>query len=314
MAAEVLAQGGAGVTVYDAMAVGRPQVPDGRARRAQSDPQRAVAGVSGALRQGDAAARACDRCVSAGRLRAMERSAGTADLRRLQRPGVSRKRSRPRRCCGRGCGGWIRWACNSRCATAGPAGTTMDVCRFGRPTDRAPSMPTRPCSRSAARAGRGSGPMAAWVEIARRQGRDDIAAAAGQLRIYRRLVRYLSRSLRRPAAEGRCVVIWRRRRCAAKPSSRAPASKAARSMRCRPICARPSCASGEATLHIALRPDLDDERSGRAAVCAARQANALEFSAQGGAGIAGRDRSAAGDGDRVWCEADIVCRRLRSPL
>ena len=38
MAAEVIAQGGARVTVYDAMPSVGPQVPDGRARRAQSHP------------------------------------------------------------------------------------------------------------------------------------------------------------------------------------------------------------------------------------------------------------------------------------
>ena len=44
---------------------------------------------------------------------------------------------------------------------------------------------------------------------------------------------------------------------AAKPSSPALASKVARSMRCRPSCARRSARSGRATLHIALRPNLD---------------------------------------------------------
>ena len=53
----------------------------------------------------------------------------------------------------------------------------------------------------------------------------------------------------------RCLSV--RTAFAAKPSSPAPASKAARSMRCRQSCARRSCSAGQATLQIALRPDLE---------------------------------------------------------
>ena len=52
--------------------------------------------------------------------------------------------------------------------------------------------------------------------------------------------------------------------------------------------------SGHATLHIALRPDLANERTGGAAVGAEGQAIVLELAAQGGASVAGRHRAVAG--------------------
>ena len=87
----------------------------------------------------------------------------------------------------------------------------------------------------------------------------------------------------------------------ARRSRRSPAqaSKAARSMRCRPICARRSPRPGRATLHIALRPDLDTQRSDRASVCAAGQTIAFQFPAQGRASVAGCHRPVAGGGDLV---------------
>ena len=174
----------------------------------------------------------------------MERGAGAADLRRLQRPGVSRRRSRPRRCCARGCGGSTPWACNSRCAIAGPAGTTK-----GRLLFQTPDGPVAVDARATVLALGG----ASWPRLgsdggvggnARREGRGDIAAQARQLRFYGRLVGHLPRSLRRPAAEGRGAVVRPAHRARRSRSSRAPASRAARSMRCRPICAKPSSASG----------------------------------------------------------------------
>ena len=57
--------------------------------------------------------------------------------------------------------------------------------------------------------------------------------------------------------------------------------------------------SGQATLHIALRPDLADQGSDGAAVGAERQAIVLELAAQGGASVAGRHRAVAGGGGGI---------------
>ena len=139
MAAEVLAQGGAQRHRLRRDAVGRPQVPDGRARRAQPDAQRTAAGISRALPRGDAASRSRHRSVSAAA------RCATGARRWGSRPssapaaGCFQKPSRPRPCCARGCGGWMRWACNWRCAIAGPAGTSRAVCCFKRRMDRSAS-------------------------------------------------------------------------------------------------------------------------------------------------------------------------------
>ena len=141
-------------------AVGRPQIPDGRARRAQSHPQRTAAGIPRALPRGDAASGSRDRGVSAAGVARLERGAGAADLRRLQRPGVSK--------------GVQGLAAAARVAAAAGfdgravrAASSLDrlgraaaVCCFKRRTDSAPSKRARPCWRSAAQAGRGSAPMA----------------------------------------------------------------------------------------------------------------------------------------------------------
>ena len=55
--------------------------------------------------------------------------------------------------------------------------------------------------------------------------------------------------------------------------------------------------AGEATLSIALRPDLSSKRSGQASLSAARQTVALKLPAQGGQSVAGRDRAVAGSGN-----------------
>ena len=70
-------------------AVGGPQVPDGRARRAEPDAQRRAGIVSRALRRRGGCAAARDRGVSAGRLARVERRDGTVHLRRVERTGVS---------------------------------------------------------------------------------------------------------------------------------------------------------------------------------------------------------------------------------
>ena len=59
-------------------------------------------------------------------------------------------------------------------------------------------------------------------------------------------------------------------------------------------CATPSHADGEATLHIALRPDIWAKELERRLDVAARQAVDLDLPAQGAEPVAGRDRPAAG--------------------
>ena len=87
MAAEVLAQGGAGVTVYDAMpSAGRKFLMAGRGGLNLTHSEALPAFLA---RYGEAMpqlAAAID-SISAGCVARMERSAGAADLRRLQRPG-----------------------------------------------------------------------------------------------------------------------------------------------------------------------------------------------------------------------------------
>ena len=89
MAAEVLARGGASVTVYDAMpSAGRKFLMAGRGELDLTHSE-AAAGIFGTLRRGQAAASAADRGISAGRVACVERGAGAADIRRFQRKGVS---------------------------------------------------------------------------------------------------------------------------------------------------------------------------------------------------------------------------------
>ena len=89
MAAEVLAGGGARVTVYDGMAVARAQVPAGGARRAEPHAQRGPGAAARPLWRGGASAAAGDRGVSAGGAARLVRGAGAGDVRRLERAGVS---------------------------------------------------------------------------------------------------------------------------------------------------------------------------------------------------------------------------------
>ena len=164
MAAEVLAQGGAAVTVYDAMAsAGRKFLMAGRGGLNLTHSETLPAFLA---RYGKATPQlaAAIEAFPPDALARMERGAGPADLRRLQRPGVSQGDESLAACCARGCGGSMPWACNSRCATAGPAGTRRAACVSDARRTASPSMPARPCWRSAARVGRGSAPTAAWVE------------------------------------------------------------------------------------------------------------------------------------------------------
>ena len=258
MAAEVLAQGGADVTVYDAMpSAGRKFLMAGRGglNLTHSEPLPAfLARYREAMPHLDSR----DRSIPAAGVARLERGAGAGDLRRLQRPGFSKSLQGVALAAG-------------LAAAAGfdgrAVGAASPLDRLGRAGPSALSNAGWTARRRGARdrAGARRRKLAAAGlrrrvgGDARRQRREDIAAAAGQFRLHRRLVGYFSRPLRGPAAQGRGADIRCAHACAAKPSSPAPASRAARSMRCRPSCARRSCVEGQATLHIALRPDLEIE-------------------------------------------------------
>jgi predicted flavoprotein YhiN len=136
MAAEVVAQGGAHVTVYDAMpSAGRKFLMAGRGGLNLTHSEALPAFLA---RYGAATPRlaAAITAFPPDALRDWSRALGQPTF-----VGSSGrffpKRSRPRHCCGPGCGGSTPLACNSRCATAGSAGRTMGGCRSRRPTGRA---------------------------------------------------------------------------------------------------------------------------------------------------------------------------------
>ena len=139
---------------------GRAQVPAGRPRRAQSHAQRAARPPAGALRRRAAAAARRDRRVSARHAARLVRGPRAADLRRIERPGVSPKPE--------GVAAAARVAQAARCAPgssssraiAGSGGRTTARCCSTRRPAACRCAPTRRSSRSAARAGRGSVPTA----------------------------------------------------------------------------------------------------------------------------------------------------------
>ncbi len=128
MAAEVLAQGGAHVTVYDAMpSVGRKFLMAGRGglNLTHSEPLPAfLTRYREAMPQLAAAIEA----FPPDRLRRVVRGAGAADLRRLQWPDFPESIEGIAAAAGLVAAARCRRACNSRCATAGPAGTRTAVC------------------------------------------------------------------------------------------------------------------------------------------------------------------------------------------
>ena len=202
MAAEVLAQGGADVTVYDAMpSAGRKFLMAGRGglNLTHSEPLPAfLARYREAMPHLAAAIEAFPPQRSA----RLERGAGAADLCRLQRPGFSK-------------------SVQGLAAAAGMAaaagfdgraiGAASSLDRLGRAWPSQFQTPDGPRVIDASATVLALG-GASWPRLglrwrmggnARRQGRDDIAAATGQFRLHRRLVRHFSRSLRGPAAQGR---------------------------------------------------------------------------------------------------------------
>ena len=159
MAAEVLAQGGAAVVIYDAMpSAGRKFLMAGRgglnlthseplpaflARYGEAPPHLTAAIDAfppSALRDWSEALGQPTFIGSSGRV--FPKAFKASPLLRA----------------------WLRrldsMACNWRCVTAGPVGTNTDACASKRRIERAPSKPVRPCWRLAAQAGRGLDRMA----------------------------------------------------------------------------------------------------------------------------------------------------------
>ena len=160
MAAEVLAQGGAEVTVYDAMpSAGRKFLMAGRGglNLTHSEP---LPHFLARYREAMPQLAGGDRGIFAGCVARMERGAGAADLCRLQRPGVSEsvqglafaaRMAAAARCCGRAV------CVPSSLDRLGRAGASA-VSDAGRTHAR--STRARPCWRLAAQAGRGLAPTA----------------------------------------------------------------------------------------------------------------------------------------------------------
>ena len=305
MAAEVLAQGGARVTVFDAMpSAGRKFLMAGRGglNLTHSEPLPAF------LARYREAAPKLEPAISAfppDRLRAWSEALGQktfvgssgrvfpesfkaspllrAWLRRLDSQGVQfafRHR-------------WIGWDDRGALRFQTPEGERDDR----SPRDRAGAW-RRKLAAAWARMAHGPSCCRRRESRSRRCGRR-IAASPSPGRMSSGIASKASRS-RAPNSDSAI------RPFAARPSSREPASRAARSMRCRRSLREAIAKSGEATLSIALRPDLSSRRSDQATVRAARQAVALQFPAQGGQSFAGCDRAVAGSGDCLRPAAGVA--------
>ncbi len=114
MAAEVLAQGGAAVTVYDAMpSAGRKFLMAGRGglNLTHSEP---LAAFLTRYREAEPHLAAAIKAFPPERLRAWCEALGQPTFVGLQRTLISEDASRLRRCCGPGCGGSTRWALHFR--------------------------------------------------------------------------------------------------------------------------------------------------------------------------------------------------------
>ena len=281
-----------------ANADGRPQVPAGGPRRAQPDPQRGDGGLSGTLWSGGASTSCSHRSFSADALRAWSEALGqqtfvgssgrvfpkamkTSPLLRawLRRLGATGVRFKPRH-------RWTGWDADGRLMFSSQEG---DVA----------VKPMRRCWRWAAQAGLNWGPMAVGPDRFRRRRPRD-AAATGQLRLSRRSGRDIFRT-----------------RFAGQPLKRLELSFGGQKVRGEAIITETGLEgggiyalaaplreaivdTGEAILHVDLRPDVDARRAGNASRCASRQTIALHLPAQGGKPISCGDRAAARSGGGVF--------------
>ena len=220
----------------------------------------------------------------------MERSAGAADLCRLQRPGLSRGVQ------GLAVAAGVAAAarCDRRAIRAASSldrlGRSMAVCCFDARTARAPSKRSATVLALGGASWPRLGSDGAMGRNARRQGRGDIAAATGQLRIHRRLVRYLPRPLRRPAAQGRRAVVRRAHALRGEAVITRTGIEGGAIYALSADLREAIIGAGQATLHIALRPDLDTQRS-RSRDCR---------------------RRAASNPSRTGCARRRICRRSAS--
>ena len=274
MAAEVLAQGGAGVTVYDAMpSAGRKFLMAGRGglNLTHSEPLPAFL-----ARYGEAAPQlaAAIEAFPPEALARLERGAGAADLRRLQRPGISEGDEGLASCCARGCGGWtdgreIRAASSlDRLGRAGPFAVS-DAGWAAR----------RRCRATVLALG-----GASWPRLGSDGGVGGNAAAKGvkisPLRPANCGFTVAWSDIFRDRFEGQplkgVVLSFGPHACAAKPCH-ADGHRGRRDLCAVGRVARSHRARGEATLHIALRPDLEIDASDRAAVGAEGQTVAVEL-------------------------------------
>ena len=206
----------------------------------------------------------------------------------------------------------MRRAYNLRCATAGPAGTTRDGCCSRRRREQ---------SAVEARATVLALGGASWPRLGSDGGWVETLAAKG-----------VKVSPLKPANCG-FKVAWSdifRDRFEGQPLKGIALSFGGRSVRGEAVITRDGIeggavyalsaelreavlASGRATLHIALRPDLRPMRSHHASVVAARKTDIFELAAQGGAIVAGGDRPVAGSRHRVRRRRWRRCRRKHLP-
>src|SRR5271165_4535208 len=154
MAAEALAQGGAGVTVFDAMpSAGRKLLMAGRGGLNLTHSEQ-LAQFFARYREAAPALEAAIQAFPPQRLREWSEALGQPTF--VGTSGrVFRRPSRPRPCCARGCAGWMRWACGSPSGIAGAAGTIAGALCSRQRTASARWKRARSCSRWAGRAGRG---------------------------------------------------------------------------------------------------------------------------------------------------------------
>ena len=299
MAAEVLAQGGAGVTVYDAMpSAGRKFLMAGRGGLNLTHSE-ALPEFLTRYREAMPKLAPAIEAFPPDRPAAMERGTGPADLRRFQRPGFSRGVQGLAAAAGMAAAAGFDGRAIRRCGIAGPAGTTAAACRLKRRTD---SVATDTGATVLALGGASwprLGSDGAWVEWLAAKG-----VTISPLRSANCGFTVAWSDIFRDRFEGQplkgiALSFGSHRR------ARRGAHHAHRHRGRRGLCALGRLARGHPgrrgrrRSHIALRPDLATERADGAAVGAERQAIALELAAQGGASVAGRHRAVAGGGGGV---------------
>ena len=259
MAAEVAASGGAAVTIYDAMpSLGR-KLLHGRARRPEPDAFRAASTASSADTAGSARRIAAGpRGLPARCAAGLGRRARRGDARRLERPRLSGRPGRRRRCCAPGCAASTSSACGSRSAIAGRAGPRRrpDVRDAGRAADRRSAGRDHPGARrrelAAARLGwrLGADPGGGRHRRSRRCGPPTSRSGSPGRDVFRE--RFAGEPLKRIARHVRTATRSRGEAVVTRTGIEGGAVYALSGPRSR----RAGSRDGEAILHVDLRPDL----------------------------------------------------------